>query len=129
MELSIFLAQLLGAYLLIVGVIVIIRQDAFRRVFATFARERALMMALALGELVAGLAIIIAHPIFTFDWRGLITLLGVWLIVESIILMTIKVASVSRMMKRFNTPGWYTGGGFTAAVIGGYLLGAGLGLW
>ena len=129
MELSYFLAQLLGAYLLIIGVIVLLRRDAFQRMFASFAKERLLIVTLAFGELAAGLAIVIAHPITTFDWRGLITFFGVWMIVESVLLMTMNARSTQRMLKYFNSPGWYTGGGLAAVVIGGYLLGAGLGVW
>ena len=128
-ELSIFLAQLLGLYFLIAGVIIMVRRRSLIPAVAEFGHSRALVLVLALVELVAGLAIAIAHPVFSFDWRGLITLVGWWMMVESVIYLILPFASVRRLIRKFNTPRWYLAGGLISVVLGTYMAAAGFGFF
>ncbi|MBL8158023.1 hypothetical protein JNK62_00605 [bacterium] len=129
MELSIFLAKLFGLYFLIAGGIIMMRQRSFMPIFTEILGSRPLLLILGVAELLAGLAIVIAHPIFTATWQGLLTLVGAWMAVEGIIYLAMPYTKVGRLMRQFNTPTWYTSGGLVAIVMGGYLAGKGFGLW
>jgi uncharacterized membrane protein len=129
MELSIFLAKLFGLYFLIAGGIIMMRQRSFMPIFTEILGSRPLLLILGVAELLAGLAIVIAHPIFTATWQGLLTLVGAWMAVEGIIYLAMPYTKVGRLMRQFNTPTWYTSGGLVAIVMGGYLVGKGFGLW
>lgn len=129
MELSIFLAKLFGLYFLIAGGIIMMRQRSFMPIFTEILGSRPLLLILGIAELLAGLAIVIAHPIFTATWQGLITLVGAWMAVEGVIYLAMPYTKVGRLMRQFNTPTWYTSGGLMAIVLGGYLAGKGFGLW
>jgi hypothetical protein len=129
MDLSIFLAKLFGLYFLIIGGIVMARQKSLMPVITEMLGSRALVVLVALGELAAGLAIIIAHPVWTSDWQGLITLIGVVMVAESVFYLTIPYTKAVRYVKKFNNPTWYTSGGMLAVVMGAYLAGKGFGMW
>ncbi len=129
MELSIFLAQLLGVYFIIAGIIIIVRRKSLMPAVTEIGHNRALILIVALVELIAGLAIAIAHPVFTPDWRGAISLIGWWMIVESVIYLILPFSGMRRLVRYFNTSRWYISGGFTAIVLGGYLAGAGFGFF
>ena len=129
MDLSIFLAQLFGLYFLIAGVIVMYRQRSLMPSVTEVIGSRPLIMTVAFGQLLAGLAILIAHPIFTSDWRGLITLIGSWIVIESLIYLLLPYGKVAKTLRKFNNGTWYTSGGFLAVMLGAYLTGKGFGLW
>lgn len=125
--LSIFLAQLFGLYFVIAGGVILFRRKSLIPVVAEFGHDRALVLVIALMELIGGLAIAIAHPIWTPDWRGLITLIGWWMIIESVIYLVMPYTGIRRMIRMFNTSQWYISGGFLSIAIGLYLVGVGFG--
>lgn len=129
MELSIFLAKLFGLYFLIAGGIIMMRQRSFMPIFTEILGSRPLLLILGVAELLAGLAIVIAHPVFTATWQGLLTLIGAWMAVEGVIYLAMPYTKVGKLMKQFNTSTWYTSGGLVAIVMGGYLAGKGFGMW
>jgi uncharacterized membrane protein len=129
MELSIFLAKLFGLYFLIAGGIVMFRQKSFMPVVMDLFNSKALIMLVGLLELVAGLALVIAMPTLTPDWRGLITLIGYSMIAEGVIYLSSPYAKIHKFFRYFNTPTWYTSGGLLAVVLGAYLAGKGFGFW
>lgn len=129
MDASIFLAKLFGLYFLVAGGIVMLRQKSFMPMVMDFFSSKALIMLVGLLELVAGLALVIAMPTITPDWRGVITLIGYTMIAEGILYLSSPYAKVHRFMRHFNTPTWYTSGGLFAVVLGAYLAGVGFGFW
>lgn len=129
MDLSIFLAKLFGLYFLIAGGIIMLRQKSFMPILTEFFGSKALIMLMGAVELVAGLAIAIAHPTLTPDWRGVITLIGWTMILEGIMYLSSPYAKLHKWLRHFNTPTWFTSGGLVAVVLGAYLAGKGFGFW
>jgi hypothetical protein len=76
MQASIFLARLLGPALLIVGIGVLLNQSYYRAMTTQFVASKPLFYLAAVIGVVAGLAIVLVHNVWTADWRVLITLLG-----------------------------------------------------
>jgi len=124
----IFLAKLFGLYFLVVGAIVLLRQSTVMPAIAEIAKNRALMYIIALVELAAGLAVIIAYPDVSYDWMGVISLVGWMLTVEGVLYLALPHAKVQKFVKSFNTPSWYLSGGVLSIVLGAYLAGVGFGL-
>ncbi|HEX2579236.1 MAG TPA: hypothetical protein VHK67_02405, partial [Rhabdochlamydiaceae bacterium] len=73
MELSVFLAKLLGVYMLIVAVELILRRHEFEGAVRDFASSKGLIVFSGSVSLILGLAVAIGHPIYEFNFRGLIT--------------------------------------------------------
>lgn len=127
MDLSIFLAQLFGLYFIIAGTVILFRRKSLIPVVVEFGHDRALILVIALMELIGGLAIAIAHPMWTTDWQGLITLIGWWMIAESVLYLTMPYTGIRRWIRMFNTNQWYVAGGFLSIALGFYLAGVGFG--
>lgn len=128
-ELSIFLAQLLGLYFIIAGFIIMFRRKSLIPVVYEFGHNPALIFIIALVELIAGLAITIAHPIFAPDWRGIITLIGWLMILESVMYMMLPFSGMRRFIRLFNRSQWYISGGFISVALGAYLAVVGFGFF
>ncbi len=129
MELSLFLAQLFGLYFLIAGGVVIARQKSFMPILVDAFKSRGLLMIVALCQLFAGIALVLSHPIFTPDWKGLITGIGVWIMIEALFYLTMPYTKISKVIRLFHNPTWFTTGGLVAIVLGAYLTGKGFGMW
>ena len=125
--LSIFFAQLFGLYFIIAGAIILFRRKSLIPAVAEFGQDRALVLVVALVELIAGLAIVISHSIWTPDWRGIISLVGWIMLAESVFYLSLPLSGMRRIVRMFNTNRWYISGGFISIVLGLYLAGVGFG--
>lgn len=123
-----FLAQLFGVYFVIVGAVVMLRQKAVMPAIAEIMENRALLYLLALVELAAGLAVVLAYPEVSFDWMGVISLVGWMMTIEGILYLALPYRQVHKFVKSFNTQSWYVAGGVLSIVLGVYLAGVGFGL-
>lgn len=78
METSLFLAQLIGPVLIVIGLGLLLKKTEFREMATDFLSSRALIFVSGLLTLVTGLAIVLTHNIWEFNWPVIITILG-WL--------------------------------------------------
>jgi len=129
MELSYFFAQLFGAYFIIAGIVVFLRRKSIMAMVRGLSKNRSLILVVAAIELFAGLAVVLSHPIFTFDWRGIISFIGAWMVVEGLFFLAMPARRAQAILRECDKVSWYTGGSFLAVVLGVYLAGIGFGLW
>ena len=124
MGLSIFLAKLLGIYLLIIGVLWAVRGEVISEVLEEFFTSRPMLLLSGLLALAVGIAMAISHSIWEFNWRGLITLIGYLSIAKGIARVgfpTVPRKAVSFLLKYAR--GWIWIG--IVLVLGAYLTWAG----
>jgi hypothetical protein len=76
MQLSIFLAKFLGIYMLLIAALLLFRREQVETSMKEMVNSPSMLAFTGFLSVLLGLAIVIGHPIWTFDWRGLITLLG-----------------------------------------------------
>ena len=76
MQASIFIAQLLGPVFIVVGLALLFRPEMFRAVLPEFIRSPVWLYLAGFLGLLAGLALVLTHEVWTADWRLLITLIG-----------------------------------------------------
>jgi hypothetical protein len=79
MQVSVFLARLLGPLLLLPGVGLLVNPRAFRTTASEVVGSITLVYLFGLIDFAAGLAIVLVHNVWTVNWRVLITLIG-WLL-------------------------------------------------
>lgn len=104
MELSIFLARVIGLYLLTVAEIFLFRGHSIKGALKEMNGSKGLMAFSGAISLLLGLAIIIAHPVYDLSWRVVITLLGYLAIFQGItrLAFTNEMQSfVSMVMHRY----------------------------
>ena len=82
MATSIFLRELIGPVMALVGVSVLANEAAFRKLAQEFLRSPALIFLAGMILMPAGLAIVLSHNVWVADWPVIITLLG-WIAVIS----------------------------------------------
>ena len=85
MELSIFLAKLIGLYFIIAGGIMALRKDVLVPIFEDVVANKGFLVLSGVFNLVIGLAIAIGHPVWVWSWPLLITLLGYYAIAKGVL--------------------------------------------
>jgi len=76
---SVFIAKLLGPVFAAVGLALLLRAEHFRAILSDFLHSPALHYLAGFLGLLSGLALILTHNVWVFDWRLIITLIG-WLV-------------------------------------------------
>jgi hypothetical protein len=84
MEISVFLAKLIGLYFLICALLCLFRKKQVGAMAKEFINSKSAMAVSAEISLLFGLVIVIDHSILELSWRGLITLLGYLMILRGI---------------------------------------------
>ena len=98
METSFFLAKLIGPVLIVIGSGLLVKPTDFREMATDFLASRAMIFLSGLLTLVAGLAIVLAHNVWEFNWPVIITILG-WLSVGGGVFRILFPDSVQSMGK------------------------------
>jgi len=83
-ETTLFLSQLIGPILIVFGLSMLIRQDAYREFIRNLSKNRSLLLYNGIIEGGAGLAIVLNHNLWTTPAQIIISLLGWGMIVEGI---------------------------------------------
>jgi hypothetical protein len=121
MHRSQFIARLIGPVLCTVGIAMLVNPDAYRDIAHQFLTISAFIYVSGVLLLTAGLAILNAHPLWTRDWRSLITLLG-WLATMAgvwRILAPNFVPFVGNMI--IAHPHFFLGAGIVLLALGGFI--------
>ena len=121
METSLFLAQLIGPVLIVIGVGLLLKQTEFREMATDFLSSRALIFVSGLLTLVVGLAIVLTHNVWEFNWPVIITILG-WLSVFGGVFRILFPDSVQSMgTSMLDKPATMTVSGAIQIVLGLWL--------
>ncbi len=121
METSLFLAQLIGPVLIVIGVGLLLKKTEFREMATDFLSSRALIFVSGLLTLVVGLAIVLTHNVWEFNWPVIITILG-WLSVFGGVFRILFPDSVQSMgTSMLDKPAMMTVSGAIQIVLGLWL--------
>jgi hypothetical protein len=121
MQISVFLAQLIGPLFLVMGLGMLIDGEGYRGMAREFLASRALIYIAGLMAFLPGLAIVLLHNVWAFDWRLIITLLGWLSLIGGIfrLLLPSQVTAVgTAMLARRN---FLVGGSIAALALGAIL--------
>jgi len=93
MQVSIFLAKLLGPVLVLVAINLFMNPKTFRTMASEIVKSVTLVYLFGIMDFTAGLAIVLVHNIWALHWYVLITLLG-WLLLIRGIARTVATEKV-----------------------------------
>lgn len=128
-DLTVILAQILGGYMLVMGVAMLIDRTLITRLLARLDEDIGLTVTMGLIALVIGLVIAATHTRWDSPLAIIVTLIGWAAIVEGALILWLQ----TRFM-RFFAP-WFTGNtipmvwGGVAVVLGLALLAGSFGYW
>jgi hypothetical protein len=119
MEVSIFLAKLLGLYFLVFSILCLFRKRQVETAAKDMAASKGILAVSAEISLIFGLVIVIDHSIWEYSWRGLITLIGYLMILKAVLRFAFP-NTVKKMISKIMGSGyWVTL--IIMIVIGAYL--------
>ena len=107
MVLSLFLAKVLGWWLVLTTLSFLLNKTQFKKIIEQFARNEALIYTTGIFTTVVGLLIIISHNIWEPNWRGLITLVG-WLILFKGSIRMFFPQKIAKISKKTIDQPWVT---------------------
>ena len=119
MELSIFLAKLLGIYLIIIALDMLFRIREVEASVKDFASSKGLIAFSGSTSIFVGLIIILMHPFYDWNWMGLITILGWLLVIRGIMRFLCPTYMHKRLVPLFHGRYWLIG--LILLIIGIYL--------
>lgn len=129
METTVYLAQLFGLFLIIVGASVMYRKQYYVPVIGAFVEERLMRMVMGVLELAAGLSIILAHNEWSSPAASIVTTIGYLLVLEGTMYLLLPDKVMGWVIRTFNVKAWYVVGGTLSILLGTYLCFFGFGLF
>jgi hypothetical protein len=128
MDLTHFLARLLGLFCIVISVVMLSRRQAMLAIVTSSVQNRAVLFLVEILGLAAGLAIVLGHNRWSSGLLPLIVTLIGWLtLIRSVILLFLSPEAVGRLIKAVRYEQNYYLFTATPLLIGLYLTIAGLG--
>lgn len=124
MSLSIFLAQVIGIWLALLGLAMIVHQGRFKKTVADTLSNPAVMCFSGMVNLAVGLLIVISHNIWVSAWPVVITIFG-WILIIQGIFRLFWPESFAKTMKDLVAKNGYKVMSWVWLVVGLYLIWAG----
>jgi len=85
MDLSIFLAQLFGIYLIVAGIMYVARHHFIRAVINDYFDSPSVVFLGGMLGIILGLMIVLGHNVWELSWKLAITLLGYLMVLKGIL--------------------------------------------
>lgn len=124
MDISIYLAKVLGAYMLIVGVAVLIKGKSLSKIIKELTHGQVIQYLGGLLCLIIGLLIVSVHNIWETSpfYVLLITLIGWITVIKGAVHLLLPDKTVDKMIKFFDNRTWFVLWGVVSVIIGVYFL-------
>lgn len=101
MELSLFLAKVIGPVLMLVALSLALNRSNLDLLFDTY-RGSAAVFITGVVELFLGMAMVVGHNVWTFDFRIVLTLIG-WILLLRGVGRTFFPSRVASLLEKFRT--------------------------
>jgi hypothetical protein len=122
MGLTLFIAQLFGASLLVVSVAMAFRYDDMMHVLDEFLKDRALLFFAALVSLMVGLLLVLIHNVWTGDLLTIVvTVLGWGLLLRGVIWLFVPGGVLRKLVSSAKKEHVYYVIVFIIFLVGSYL--------
>ena len=100
MQLTHFLAQLLGLYCIIVAVVMLVRKEAMLEIVINLIQNRSVLFLVEILGLITGLAMVLGHNIWSKGILAfIVTLVGWVALVRSTVLLFLPSEAIGRLLK------------------------------
>lgn len=106
MDWSPIFAKFLGIYLLIIVAIWLTRKESFEKAIRDVILSDGMFALSGAIHIIIGLMIAILHPIWTVDWKGLITLIAYTSIIQGVVRLAFPAQSRRNILKSLEKGYW-----------------------
>ena len=121
MELSFFLAKVMGLYLVLVVLAVAMNRKEYLKMLPRFIKNRSMSMFAGVFTLILGLLVVVSHNTWNSDWTVLVTLTG-WLTLIKGVMYLFFPDAIARLGKKFNNKTAYAIWTPIGLLWGGFLI-------
>lgn len=122
MDLTLFLARVIGWYFVIISLYMLCCQQALKAIIADILGERALIFFIAIVTVVLGLLLVISHNVWVMGWPVIITLIA-WLVLIGGVFRLINPSLLTKIAQWWlRNPAYLTIAAIIYLIIGLYLL-------
>lgn len=122
MDITLFLAKLIGFYMLIIGFSILLKQNKMIQMAEQFANNLYFRYFGGMLILIIGLLIVASHNFWSTPEKVIISLIGWGATVKGAAFMLLPDNTLTTWMKFFTSKSWAIVGGMIAIVVGIYLL-------
>lgn len=121
MEISLFLAKVLGLFFSLSTLIILLRYKEHLRIESEAAGNAVYVVSSGFFFLLAGIMLVVSHTLWTGDWRLIITILS-WMIFMKGLLRILFPSGVKRLVEKKNSSGYSWLGEIISFFIGIFLV-------
>lgn len=79
---TLFLAKIIGWYLIISGLFLMFRRDMIQSVISELSRQKGLIIIVGMFTVILGLLMVVSHNVWAFGWALIVTLFS-WIVLIS----------------------------------------------
>lgn len=120
MEISIFLAKVVGIYFIIMGLLVLTSQKGVMNMIDQL-KDKANFLVLGLVTTLIGLLMIVSHNIWTTPHQIVISLIGWVSFIKGLIILFFPTKFFDEFIEMINKPALYSAFGVLALIVGLWL--------
>jgi hypothetical protein len=126
MDLTHFLARLIGLYCIIMSLVMLVRKPAIMELVMGMIQDRPLLFVVQIFGLVAGLAMVLAHSLWFSGLLALVVTLIGWLtLIRNVVWLFLPAETLQRFMMTIRFEQNFVVFGIVTLVIGVYLTASG----
>jgi len=129
MELTFFLAKVIGLYMSIVGLIILLRHNSMKKTIDAFFSNYAMSYLVGVLVTIMGILLVVSHNIWEMSAAGLITVINWLVLLKGIFYLSAPHGALMKIKKCFsNDKHWLILAGLFSLALGLYLMKVGFGL-
>lgn len=128
MEISLLLAQVMGLYLLLEGLVVLTRRKFVLNIVNDISQHKALMFVTGAMVFILGLLVVLNHNIWEASWRVVPTVIGWIMVLKGVAIFFVPRVVMNKAKKFAKNRNMAVLAGIVAVAVGAYLVYVGFGL-
>jgi hypothetical protein len=125
---SLFLAQIIGVYLVFIGLVLLTRYNELRHIVIEAFNNRVIIFVGGIFTLSVGLIIVLIHNTWEASPAVIITILGWLTVLKSLLYLFLPQRTLARLAQFINNRAIYVIGGILSLFVGTYLAAIGFGV-
>ncbi len=128
MEISLLLAQTIGLYLVLEGLVILTQKKFVLNVVTDMSNHKALMYVTAVMLTVLGLLVVLNHNVWESTWRVVPTIVGWAMLVKGVMLFFVPNMVMAKARRFAKNRNMTVLAGIVALAVGAYLVYVGFGM-
>lgn len=119
---TLYLAEVLGWYLVIISLFVLLRYDQLRALAMDVMTQRGIVFVMAIITVILGLFLVVGHNVWVMGWPVLVTLLCWMILLSGLARLFLMEKMMSWGQSMLNRPSCMRTAGIVYLVVGLFLL-------